>query len=107
MNLIGKRKIWYAISLVMIVPGMVSLAMFGLRLGIDFSSGQLSVVRGTVSVQTVRDAAAGLGFNDIQVVASGSDQTQIRFRDPSPQGQHEANHQKLKSALARVGVEEL
>ncbi|HEY6736452.1 MAG TPA: protein translocase subunit SecF [Candidatus Saccharimonadia bacterium] len=107
MNLIGKRKIWYAISLVMIVPGVISLALFGLRLGIDFSSGQLSVVRGDVTVAKVNEAASGLGFKDIQVVASGSDQTQIRFRDPAPQAQHEANHQKFKSALEKQNITEL
>jgi len=107
MNIIGKRKIWYIVSLIMILPGLVSLAMFGLKLGIDFSSGELSVVRGNPSVETVNKAANGLGLQDVKVVASGSGQTQIRFRDPAPQGQHEANHQKLKAALAKAGVEEL
>jgi preprotein translocase subunit SecF len=59
-----------------------------------------------VAVETVRQAADGLGFQDIQVVPSG-DQTQIRFRDPSPQAQHEANHQKFKTALASRQIEEL
>jgi preprotein translocase subunit SecF len=107
MNLIGKRKIWYAISLVMIVPGLVSLFTWGLRLGIDFNAGQLSVVRGSASAEAVHQAAQGLGFSDLQVVPSGSGQTQIRFRDPSPQAQHEANHQKFKAALAGQGIEEL
>ena len=107
MNLIGKRKIWYAISLVMIVPGLISLMMFGLKLGIDFNSGQLSVVAGDASVSKVNTAAAGLDLRDIQVVQSGSDQTQIRFRDPAPQAQHELNHQKFKAALAKQGISEL
>ena len=107
MNIIGKRKIWYTISLLMLVPGLISLVMFGLKLGIDFNSGQLSVVQGSVSTQTVEEAAKGLGFKDIQVVPSGSNQTQIRFLDPAPQDKHEANHQKFKSALADKGVTEL
>ncbi len=107
MNLIGRRRIWYGISLLMIVPGVISLAMFGLKLGIDFSSGQLSVVQGSVSAATVDEAAKGLGFQDIKVVQSGSDQTQIRFRDPAPQKDHEVNHQKLKKALAAKNVTEL
>ncbi|HEX3081814.1 MAG TPA: protein translocase subunit SecF [Candidatus Saccharimonadia bacterium] len=107
MNLIGKRKIWYTISLIMIVPGLISLVMFGLKLGIDFSSGQLSVVKGSASAAAVQKAASGLGFQDLQVVQSGQDQTQIRFRDPSAQTQHETNHQKFKAALATAGYEEL
>jgi preprotein translocase subunit SecF len=107
MNIIGKRKIWYAISTLMIIPGLISLVMFGLKLGIDFNSGQLSVVQGNVSNQKVEEAAAGLGFKDIQVVQSGSNQTQIRFQDPTPQEKHEANHQKFKAALADKGITEL
>lgn len=107
MNLIGKRKIWYAISFIMILPGVISLFVFGLKLGIDFNSGQLSVVKGDATVAKVTAAAAGLGLQDVQVVPSGSGQTQIRFRDSSPQAQHEANHQKFKTNLAKAGLEEL
>ncbi|HSX01600.1 MAG TPA: protein translocase subunit SecF [Candidatus Saccharimonas sp.] len=107
MNLIGKRKWWYAISIVMIVPGVISLCVWGLNLGIDFNSGQLSVLSGTVPAATVQQAANGLGFQDVQVVAGGSNQTQVRFRDPAPQSQHEANHQKFKAALTVKGIEEL
>ena len=72
MNIIGRRKIWYSLSLIMIVPGVISLALFGLRLGIDFNSGELSVVRGSVSAQTVSSAAAGLGLRDVRVTVTGS-----------------------------------
>ncbi len=106
MNIIGRRKWWYAISIVMIVPGVISLFVWGLRLGIDFNAGQLSVVKGTVSAEQARKATEGLGLADIQVVPSG-DQTQIRFRDPAPAAQHEANHQKLKAAFAAQNIEEL
>jgi preprotein translocase subunit SecF len=34
-----RRKIWYLISLIAIVPGVVSLIIFGLNLGIDFTGG--------------------------------------------------------------------
>lgn len=107
MNIIGRRKLWYAISFIMIVPGLISLCTVGLRLGIDFSSGQLSTVRGNVSQVQATQSAEGLGFKDIQVVTSGGNQTQIRFRDPSPQKQHEANHQKFKTALEKKGITEL
>lgn len=106
-DLIGKRRIWYAISLLMIVPGLLSLIFFGLRLGIDFKSGELSVVTGNVNSAKVEAAAGSIGLKNVQVVASGSDQTQIRFTDPAPQAQHEADHQKLKTALTSQGLTEL
>jgi len=36
-NFIKHRKIWYIISLLVILPGLVSLALQGLNLGIDFT----------------------------------------------------------------------
>ncbi|MDN5376466.1 MAG: preprotein translocase subunit SecF, partial [Thermacetogenium sp.] len=39
MNLIKLRKYWYLISLLVIVPGLISLAVKGLNLGIDFRGG--------------------------------------------------------------------
>ena len=107
MNIIGRRKIWYAISLIMIIPGIISLILFGLNLGIDFNSGQLSVVRGTVNATQVREAAKKAGLTDLQIVPNGSGQTQLRFTDRSPQARHEANHQTFKAALAAQGLQEL
>jgi len=40
-KLVKLRYWWFALSLVIIIPGLVSLAIFGLRLGIDFSGGAL------------------------------------------------------------------
>jgi preprotein translocase subunit SecF len=106
MNIIGKRKIWYAISLLMIVPGVISLFVYGLNLGIDFRSGQMSTVAGTPDNEVIRVAAVSSGFKDIQIVSAGN-QTQIRFSDPSDSSKHEANHQKFKAALAEKGITEL
>jgi len=107
MNLIGKRKVWYAISLIMIVPGVLSLGIWGLNLGIDFKSGALSTVVGSVNSDATRQVAADVGLKDISVVATGSNETEIRYTDPTPIAQHEANHQKLKKALAAKGITEL
>jgi preprotein translocase subunit SecF len=107
LNLIGKRKIWYAISTIMIVPGVISLFLYGLKLGIDFNAGELSTVRGAVTLSKAQQAAAGLGFKDLQVVPTGSNQTEIRYRDTALQKEHEPNHQKFKKALAGEGITEL
>jgi preprotein translocase subunit SecF len=40
-ELASKRYLWFAISLIVIIPGLVSLVLFGLRLGIDFTGGTL------------------------------------------------------------------
>ncbi len=39
MDIIGRKKIWFAISLLVMVPGLISLALFGLNLSIEFTGG--------------------------------------------------------------------
>ncbi|MDQ3695141.1 MAG: protein translocase subunit SecF [Chloroflexota bacterium] len=40
-NLVSRRYLWFTLSLILIVPGTISLILFGLRLGIDFTGGTL------------------------------------------------------------------
>jgi preprotein translocase subunit SecF len=44
-QIVRLRYLWFAFSLLTIVPGMIFLAMFGLRLGVDFSGGSLWDIR--------------------------------------------------------------
>jgi preprotein translocase subunit SecF len=106
MNIIGRRKIWYAISLIAIVPGLISLVMFGLKLGIDFKGGSSLTVQGAVTAEQFTADAQGLGLKDITVTTSGQDQTVIRYRDDDS-AQQEAHHQSLKAKLAEQGVTEV
>lgn len=39
MDIIGKKHIYFLISLLFLVPGVISLILFGLNLGIDFAGG--------------------------------------------------------------------
>jgi preprotein translocase subunit SecF len=41
LNLVKRRYLWFALSLAMIVPGLIFLIGSGLRVGIDFSGGTL------------------------------------------------------------------
>lgn len=38
-HLASKRRLWYTISLIVIIPGTIALIAFGLNLGIDFTGG--------------------------------------------------------------------
>lgn len=40
-EIIGRRKIWYCISLLILIPGLISFMFRGLNLGIDFTGGNL------------------------------------------------------------------
>ncbi|MDQ7793113.1 MAG: protein translocase subunit SecF [bacterium] len=70
-DLVGRRRIWFAISLVLIALGLASLATRGLNLGIDFTGGtelSLSFER-PVTTGELRTVLAqhGLGTAVIQV----------------------------------------
>ena len=45
LNIVGKRYWFFGLSLLLIVPGLVALAMWGLPLAIDFTGGSLLEVR--------------------------------------------------------------
>ncbi|HBQ29276.1 MAG TPA: protein translocase subunit SecF [Desulfotomaculum sp.] len=64
MHFIKLRKIWYLISLVIIIPGLISLFTNGLNLGIDFTGGNILEVRfeRPVAVEKVRQVIAGIGI---------------------------------------------
>lgn len=83
MDFVGKRKLWYMISLVVLILGLVSLAFQGLNLGIDFTGGtslQLKFEQ-KVDVAKVRSGFShvGLGSAQIQELNDGSFQVKTPF----------------------------
>jgi len=79
-DFMGKRKIFYGISIFLTVVGIASLAIRGLSPGIDFSGGRSYVIRFDESVNTA-DVASNLrdAFGEApQVVTFGSDD-QVRI----------------------------
>ena len=40
-HLASRRKLWYTLSLIVILPGVISLILFGLKRGIEFTGGTL------------------------------------------------------------------
>ncbi|MEW6541759.1 MAG: protein translocase subunit SecF [Bacillota bacterium] len=79
-HIVRHRKYWYLISLLIIVPGLVSLLFRGLNLGIDFTGGSMVEVRfqEEVSVEEVRTVLAGHGLEQSVIQPSGDRQVLIR-----------------------------
>ena len=85
MNIVGKRYWYFGLSLLIIIPGMIALAVWGLPLAIDFTGGSLLVVEfepGKVpqpgAVLAIYDE---LGISDPLVQSAG--ETQILARSKS------------------------
>ena len=69
LNIIGKKNIYFIISLLLIVPGLLSLAFFGLRLSIDFTGGSRITLQfpKEVNQQTVSEIRKGFLQKNIEV----------------------------------------
>ena len=65
MDFIGKRKIWYLLSLLVIIPGLFSLAVQGFNFGIDFVGGNLLQVK-FQDETTIEEVRAALEIVDLQ-----------------------------------------
>lgn len=90
-DLMGKKYIWFAMSGLIILIGMISLATRGLNLSIDFTSGSRLVTSfsGEASVDGVRDAVGGLGYGDAVVQTVGENRYQISLPALSAEQENE------------------
>ncbi len=68
-NLMGKRNWFFALSALIIVPGVISLLVFHLKLGIDFTGGSLLQYGFTQQVQPadIQQVYASVGIPDVEV----------------------------------------
>jgi SecD/SecF fusion protein len=108
-NFIGNRKIYYAVSLTIIVAGMIMLSFKGLNYGVDFKGGRSYVVQfeKATDAATVRKALA-TAFEGVptEVKTFGSDAkykvtTSYLIDDDSEEATAKAAHQ-LESGLAKI-----
>lgn len=82
-NIVKRRYLYFAISLIVIIPGIAALLAWGLPAGIDFSGGSLLEIRfNSVLPETeqVLEIFTGFGFSDAQIQTAGSDKLIIRTK---------------------------
>ncbi len=103
-NFVGRRRLWFAISALIILVGLASLATAGLNLGLDFRGGTSWEVAGDIDVDEARDAVAAAGVPDADVQTLGGDEGQ-RLRVQAEPGSG-AESDDVSAALATLaGVE--
>jgi len=68
-NLIRARRYWYALSLLVIIPGVIALFLHGLNLGIDFTGGNVleANLGQPATVAQVRDVLDAQGIAGLAV----------------------------------------
>ncbi len=74
-DLMGKKWWFFALSLLVIIPGLVSLVLYGLRLGIDFTGGTLLEYKFNTAIDknTARQEINSQGIEVSTIVDSGTD----------------------------------
>ncbi|MFA5022613.1 MAG: protein translocase subunit SecF [Patescibacteria group bacterium] len=96
-SIIKQRKIWFVLSSVLMIASLVSVAMFGLKLGIDFTGGSLLEVEFTVNRPTIEQVNEVLNSLDIKnsvIQPIGDKGMIVRFKTVD-----EKTHQQILSAV--------
>ena len=85
-NIVRRRYLYFTLSLLIIIPGLVSLAINGLRLSISFTSGALLEVRFTelngksLAIDDVRSAYESRGLVGPLVQIANNDTVVVRSK---------------------------
>jgi len=101
-DFVNRRRWWYLLSLLVIIPGLFALGFKGLNLGIDFEGGSLIHVRFQNAVDTaeVRQALNEFGLEKAPVIQStGENEFILRTEELS----EERNGQLLAFLQQKLG----
>lgn len=91
-TIVKHRYWWFLISILVIVPGLISLAINGLRLGVDFSGGALW------NVQFINQQPEQMNTSDVGAIF-----TEQGFNDPRVQlTQSNVDNKQIAEALVRT-----
>jgi preprotein translocase subunit SecF len=84
-DLIGKRNWFFLISAIVIIPGILSLAIFGLKPGVDFSSGTAMTLHfdKEVELSQLRQELTDLGYDRAIVQPAGEGEFFVRLPEIS------------------------
>jgi len=85
-NILGQRKYFYIFSGTLIILSIVSLSVWGLKYGLDFTGGTLMTVKVTeknLSTGQIKDAVAEAGVADSVITQSQGDTFLVRYKDSS------------------------
>lgn len=102
-NIVGKRYWFFAFSMLLTVPGLIALLLFGLPLAIDFTGGSLLKVEFEAAPPAPADVKVifgNAGFPDSQVQTLSANGLQIRAKTM----EDATKNQILETMRAQYGV---
>lgn len=104
LKIIQRRKVWYLLSALLIVPGIISLFVWGLRMGIDFSGGSLlevKTVKKNVTTTIVEDVVSQEKVDNIAIQNSGIQRFIIRYRKADDKKSDDSMAKKITADLTK------
>jgi preprotein translocase subunit SecF len=96
-NFTKYSKIYYIISVILIIGSIVSLSMYGLKFGIEFAGGsnmQIEFQNQRPSNETIKDNLKSLNLGDIIIQPTGEKGAILQFK-----GVDEATHQQILAEI--------
>jgi preprotein translocase subunit SecF len=84
-DFVGKKHWFFLISAILIISGIISLAVFGLKWGVDFSSGTAITLQFEKEVELgqLRQELADLGYDSASIQPTGEGEFFIRLQEIS------------------------
>jgi preprotein translocase subunit SecF len=107
MKLIQYYKYLFALSGVILILGIISLAVYGLKLGIDFKGGTIAQLQfeQAVDLGKVKDVVSSQGVKDVTVQNSGTNGVIIRT-EAIEKDQHDKVNEALKTQIGNFQEKE-
>ena len=107
-NIVSRRRWWFLISFIVLIPGLISMVMQGFNLGIDFTGGTLLDLKFSrpVSVAEIRDVLKDyqLEGSTIQLALTGSEEKSPNVFVRSHVLSEEERRQVLTGFEAKLGT---
>jgi len=103
-DIIGKRKIYYTISITFIAVSVIALLLWGLEFGIDFKGGsilEVSYPNNRPETEKIAKSLKSLNLSDLRVSSVGGNGANFRFKETD-----ESTHQEIMKILNIDKVEE-
>lgn len=102
MKLINYYKYLFAFSGIILILGIASIAIYGMRLGIDFKGGTVTELQfeKTVDINKVKQVVSSQGLQNIQVQTAGTDGRGVMIRTEAiEKDQHDKINAELKTQI--------
>ena len=82
-DIVGRRKIWYALSLLVIIPGILCMFVKGFNFGIDFTGGTIMEMRfeEPVNINQVREVMKSYHLDNSTIQLSGDTASAVEARN--------------------------